>query len=202
VTVDRCPHGDKDWRCPTCCIAEIRRNQPRLHRAVSIREKTGGSEGTARFFASREPINVPAYALLQDLNRAGGATGLEQALSTLRDPSRLAEVRRTLRQLRSRLALVLHDALAPYPLTWDTPTIDQHGRRTIETKPIPCPVVNENGDCGGPLHVHRDNDPHSEHYGKPAVIRCKHNDDHEWTLAHGGWLNLGVLLGGQIGGAA
>jgi hypothetical protein len=202
VTDDRCPHGDKDWRCPVCCIAEIRRNLPRLERAVAVREKTGDSEGAARFFASRELINVAAYALLQDLNRAGGPTGLEHALNTLRDPARLAEVKREVRQLRSRLALILRDALAPYPLTWDTSSTDHDGRRTVETKPIPCPVVDQDGDCAGPLYVHRDNDPDSDDYGKPAVIRCKHDDDHEWTLAHGGWLKLGVLLGGEIGGVA
>lgn len=190
-----CPHGDKEWRCPICCLAALRRDLPRLHRAVSVRDKTGTLGGRSAF-GSREPINTSALSLLQDIDHAGGLDYIERELNTLRDPQRLGPLRRHVRQYRSRCALILHDALAPYPLTWDTPGVDDDGKPIVETKPIPCPVVNDIGSCDAPLMVHRENDYRSEHFGKAAVIRCRIDDEHEWTLANAGWLRLGVLLGG------
>ena len=191
-----CPHGDKDWRCPVCCILSLRRDLRRLERAVRANEKSTG--GGASSFGSRVPtgFGVAALALLQDINTAGGLDYIERQLNTLTDPEALADMRKKVRQYRSRCALILHDALAPYPLTWDTPGTTQTGEEIVETKPVPCPVVHELGQCGADLMVHRDNDPKSEDYGKAAIIRCRHNDDHEWTLRNAGWLRLGVLLGG------
>lgn len=190
-----CPHGDRDWRCPTCCLAELRRNHPRLMLAVQVRDKTGGSGGRTPF-GSREPINVGALALLQDVMAAGGLDRVEEQLATRRDPALLAALRKQVRQWRSRSALILKDALAPYPLTWDTHSTNDKGEPTVVTRPIPCPVVTAEGNCPGTLDVHRDNDPASLDFGKAAVIRCNRDDDHEWTLQAGGWLRLGVLLGG------
>lgn len=210
---DLCPHGDKTWRCPTCCLLELRRNLPRLEQAVSVRDKTGGS-GPRPAFGSREPINSSALAVLQDIRKAGGLDSVEAQLSTLRDPARLGDLRRQLRQWRSRTALVLHDALAPYQLVWPVhgpildktgqPLLDEHGqaREGWRDKPIPCPVVTVDGDCNAGLSVHRDDDPDSPDYGKASLIRCQRDDTHEWPLAHGGWLRLGVLLGGTIGATA
>lgn len=191
-----CPHGDKTWRCPICCLADLRRDLPRLRTAVRHTQK--GSSGGRSAFGSRVPagFGTAALALLQDITQAGGLDYIERELNTLRDLERLQQLRRHVRQYRSRAALILHDALAPYPLTWDTPSTSQAGETVVETRPIPCPVVDDIGDCGAPLLVHRDNDPDSEDYGKAAVIRCKRDDDHEWTLANAGWLRLGVLLGG------
>jgi hypothetical protein len=190
-----CSHGDRDWRCPTCCLLNLRRDLHRLELAVSVRDKSS-AQGGRSIFGSREPINLPALALLQDIHRAGGLDYVERQLNTLRDPAVLADLRTGLRRWRSRAALVLRDALAPYPLTWDTPGLDDTGRPTVVTRPIPCPVIDQIGTCDGPLHVHRENEQTSADYGKPAVIRCPRDDSHEWTLAQGGWLRLGVLLGG------
>lgn len=200
-----CPHGDKDWRCATCCIAELRRNHTRLEAAVSIRDR-GRPVGPRPGFASREPINVSALALLQDLKQHGGPTGLEQQLATTTDPQTLTDLRRKVRQYRSRSSLILHDALAPYPLLWPvevTVTDEQTGqpKTVVKDKPITCPVIDEDGTCAGDLFVHRDDDPASADYGKAAVIVCRRDDEHEWTLKAGGWLRLGVLLGGTVGAA-
>lgn len=193
---DLCPHGDKDWRCPTCCLAELRRNTPRLEKAVRNADKTISGGSSSPGFGSRVPagFSVSAFSLLQDIRQHGGLDIIEKQLNTMRDPERLTALRKTLRQWRSRASLILRDALAPYPLTWDTPVPQQDGTDRIENRPVPCPVVDEYGDCGHPLLVHRDNDPGSPNYGKAAVIRCRARDDHEWPLAHGGWLRLGVLL--------
>jgi hypothetical protein len=201
MTGDLCPHGDKDWRCTICCIANLRRDTPRLQKAVRVRD-TASMDGPRPGFTSRPPINIAALALLQDLTRLGGPDGIEHTLNTMRDPQIIADIERRTRQYRSRAALILHDALAPYPLTWDTPGVDADGQDIVETKPVPCPVVSEYGDCGGPLMVHRDGDETSDNYGKAAVIVCRLKDDHEWPLAHGGWLRLGVLLGGRMDGVA
>lgn len=207
---DLCPHGDKDWRCVICCLASLRRDHQRLTRAVRTRDKSG-SDGPRPAFASKEPINLGALALLQDIAKTGGLDRIEAQLNTLRDPEPLRELQTKVRKYRSRCALVLKDALAPYPLTWAVygprtspggrPVLNSDGQQVDgwQDTPIPCPVVNEHGDCAAPLLVHRDNDPDSKHYGKAAVIRCKRDDDHEWQLAHGGWLTLGVLLGGTMG---
>jgi hypothetical protein len=189
---DLCPHQDKPWRCITCCLKALRNDLPRLQRAVKNAEKnnqTGSNPG----FGSRVPagFSVSALALVQDLEQAGGLDRIEQQLNTLRDPELLRDLQRHVRQWRSRCALILRDALAPYTLTWSV-----RERDGWRDRPIPCPVVNEYGDCAAPLIVHRDNNPESASYGKPQTIRCRTNDDHEWPLAHGGWLRLGVLLGG------
>ena len=179
-----CPHGDRDWRCPTCCLMDLRRDYSRLVQAVTEAEKgTGGGRSS---FGSRVPagFGTAALALLQDINARGGLDYIERELNTLRDPEPLGLLRRNVRQYRSRAALILHDALAPYPLLWPDNT------------PVACPVVNDEGDCAGGLLVHRDNQPASPDYGKAAVIRCRAHDDHEWTVADAGWLRLGVLLGG------
>lgn len=191
-----CPHGDRDWRCPVCCLADLRRDLPRLQRAVRQNEK--GTGGGSRGFASRVPtgFGTAALALIQDINARGGLDYIERQLNTVRDPEPLALLRRHVRQYRSRAALILHDALAPYPLTWDTPGVNRDGDPIVETKPIPCPVVDITGSCGAALLVHRDNNPKSEHYGMAAVIQCQRDEDHAWTLEAGGWLRLGVLLGG------
>jgi hypothetical protein len=200
-----CPHADKEWRCTTCCIAELRRNHTRLTAAVSVRNKTG-NDGPRPAFGSREPINVSALALLQDLGQHGGTDGLEAKLATTRDPNALRDLQRQVRQYRSRSALILHDALAPYPMLWpveETVTDKATGeqKQVWKDRPIPCPVIDEDGPCGGDLMVHRDDDPASPNFGKAAVIVCRSDDEHEWTLAHGGWLRLGVLLGGEVGAA-
>jgi hypothetical protein len=195
--MNRCPHGDKTWRCPTCCLADLRRDLRRLEAAVSDRDKSTPGGGRS-VFGSREPINLPALALIQDIQQAGGLDYVERQLNTLRDPVLLRDLRKNLRQWRSRAALVLRDALAPYPLTWDTDSTDDNGNPTVVTAPILCPVVDEYGSCNSPLLVHRDNDPVSDDYGKPAVIRCRKDDTHEWPMADRGWLRLGVLLGGVV----
>ncbi len=192
---DVCPHGDKPWRCPTCCLAELRRKLPRVETAVRVRDKTGGGS-SGGVFGSRIEINTDAFALLQDIRKAGGLDKIEADLNTLRAPRPLNELRRTVRQWRSRCDLILRDATAPFPLTWDVPGLDKQGLPILTTKTILCPVVNEHGDCGGELHVHRDDDPKSLTFSSPDLIRCRRNDDHEWTIKHGGWLRLGVLLGG------
>lgn len=205
-----CPHGDKQWRCPTCCLLELRRNLPRLDQAVSVRDKTVGG-GPRPAFGSREPINVSALALLQDIRKAGGCNGIEHNLATISDPEGLAALRKSLRGWRSRSALILRDALAPYELVWPVhgprtnkngePLRNDHGVQVEgwQDRPVLCPVVNDEGDCASPLLVHREDDPGSVDYGKATVIRCRRHDDHEWPLAHGGWLRLGVLLGGTMG---
>jgi hypothetical protein len=197
MTARLCAHGDKEWRCTICCVAYLRRNETRLRRTVRTRT-SGTGDGPRPPFGSREPININAHDLIQDLNSHGGTDGLEHKLNTYRDPQALATLQRQTRQYRSRCALILRDAVAPYPLTWDTPTVDSDGHPTVRTLPIGCPVVSEHGGCPGELYVHADPDPLSPHYGKAAVIQCHTDDDHEWTLAAGGWLRLGVLLGGRL----
>lgn len=184
MTRDLCPHQDRDWRCPVCCLQSLRRDLPRLQRAIRQNEKTSG--GGSLTFGSRVPagFGTAALALVQDITAAGGLDYIERQLNTLRDHAPLSLLKRSVRQYRSRCALILHDALAPYPLLWPDNTA------------VTCPVVDEFGSCDQPLAVHRDNDPRSEHYGKAAVIRCRRDDDHEWTVADAGWLRLGVLLGG------
>ena len=179
-----CPHHDREWRCPVCCLASLRRDLPRLRSAVRNNEK--GAAGGSSSFGSRVPtgFGTAAYSLLQDIQARGGLDYIERELNTLSEPQPLNDLRRNVRQYRSRCALILHDALAPYPLLWPDNSV------------IGCPVVDEYGTCAAPLKVHRDNDAGSEHYGKAAIIRCQRTDDHEWTVAHAGWLRLGVLLGG------
>lgn len=199
-----CPHHDKDWRCIVCCLAYLRRNTHILDRAVQTSDR-GRTDGPRPPFGSREPINVSALALVQDLNQHGGTNGLEHKANTYRDPQAHADIKRRIRQFRSRCALILGDALAPYPLTWDTPvTRETDGQtvHTVETRPIGCPVVTADGPCTGELYVHADDDAGSANFGKAAVIVCHADDEHEWTLASGGWLRLGVLLGGRMDGAA
>lgn len=190
-----CDHGDKDWHCTVCCLAYLRQNLPRVEKAVRNRDKTSQGGGSSRpASGSREQINVGAFALLQDVAREGGTNGLERNLATLHEPER-ADTARLVRQFRSRCALVLKDALAPFPLTWDAKDVDENGN-PIRNKPVLCPVVNENGDCGGQLYVHRDDQPTSPNYGKAAIIVCRNDDEHAWPMADGGWLRLGVLFGG------
>lgn len=212
MTADKCPHGDKDWRCPTCCLAELRRNHPRLVAAVRNRDQ-GGPGGGKAVFGSRVPINDGALALLQDIAAAGGLDSIEGALNTLRDPARLAAVKTNLRKWRSRCSLVLKDSTAPYPLLWPdwVPARDAKGQPVLEPdgepkmvlkdKPVACPVVSDEGDCAGDLMVHRDDDDDSPNLGKPSAIVCRRDDDHAWTLANRGWLRLGVLLGGTVTGS-
>jgi hypothetical protein len=211
MTDTRCPHGDREHRCPTCCLLALRKYMPALDRAVSIRDKAPGS-GPRPAFGSREPINTSAFALLQDINRAGGLNTVEHHLHVLRDPE-LRGLERNVRQWRSRASLILRLATAPYPVLWPTlvpvvragkPVLDGRGQPRLELRdrPVPCPVVLEEGDCAAPLRVHRDDDPESPSFTRPELIRCARYEDHEWTLAHGGWLRLGSLLGGQLGGAA
>lgn len=203
MTDETCDHGDKPWRCPVCCLAELRRNLPKLEQAVTNAESAKGGGGRPGFGSRTPPgFSLPALSLLREIRDAGGLDIVEAQLNTLRDPERLTAVRRSLRQWRSRAALVLQDALAPYPLTWDTPVTAEDGTARVETRPIPCPVVDEDGDCAGPLMVHRDNNERSPDFGKSTVIRCGYDDDHEWPLASGGWLRLGVLLGGTMGETA
>lgn len=213
MTADVCDHGDKPWRCPTCCLAELRRNLPRLEKAVRGATRGNANSGSPGF-GSRVPagFSVSAFALLQDIRQHGGLDIIEAQLTTLRDPERLEQIRRTLRQWRSRASLILSDALAPYPLRWPvygplwnpdgTPVLNDDGQQQDgwRDQDIPCPVVSDDGDCAAPLLVHRDNDPDSPNFGKPESIRCRRDDTHEWTLAHGGWLRLGVLLGGTVNG--
>ena len=193
MSADRCPHDDKPWRCVPCCLAELRRSVPLLTRAVRVRDK-GGQDGPRPGFASRPPINVAAFALLQDIKQAGGTDGLEATVNTVSDPNELYETRRLIRQYRSRAALVLHEALAPYPLLWPYIETTASGEEVTRNKPIGCPVTSEDGQCQGALMVHRDNDPASPNYGKAAVIRCQVDDEHEWAWAFGGWLRLGAML--------
>lgn len=179
-----CAHGDKEWRCPTCCLMHLRRDLPRLKDAVQNHQRgLGGGSGA---FGSRVPtgFGTAAFALLQDITQAGGLDYIERDLNTLLDHERLQALRRDVRQYRSRCALILHDALAPFPLLW--PNND----------PVLCPVVDERGSCNAELLVHRDNDQHSDNFGQAAVIRCRYDDDHEWSAIRGDWLRLGVLFGG------
>lgn len=190
-----CPHGDKQWRCPTCCLAELRRKMPRVERAISNREKTGGSSGKS-VFGSRMEINTSAMALVQDISRAGGLDKIEADLNTLTESLTLNQLRRSVRQWRSRCDLVLREVTAPYDLTWDVHETDSDGNHHIRTRPILCPVVNEHGDCAGKLQVHRDDDQDSATFGREQTITCRNADDHTWGIQYGGWLRLGVLLGG------
>jgi hypothetical protein len=193
-----CPHRDKPWRCVTCCLAALRRDLPRLERAVTVRlDGAERADYVRGGMPSWELINLNARALIQDIERAGGLDQIEAKLNTYRDPDALADLRRHVRQWRSRAALILADVLAPVPLMWDA-EVDG----TIKTIPVLCPVVSDQGDCHGSLRYHRDDDPNSDYYERRAIIRCARDDDHEWHIRHGGWLRLGVLLGGTMGGAA
>lgn len=190
-----CPHGDKDWRCPICCLAELRRKLPRIEAAVTARDKTGSSSGRS-VFGSRMEINTSALALLQDVSAAGGLNTVEHHLNTLIDNLALNQLKRNVRQWRSRCNLILKEATAPYDLTWDVPGTDKDGNPTVRTETILCPVVNEHGDCAGRLQVYRDNDPKSATFMRPQTITCRNDDDHTWGVHYGGWMRLGVLLGG------
>lgn len=192
MSAEECPHKDKPWRCIPCCISALWRDVPRLERAIRNQERAG-NDGPRPGFGSREPINLAAYALLQDLGRHGGVGGLDNALHTLRDPARLNELRRRTRQYRSRASLILHEALAPYPLRWP---VDQPDG-TCKDEDVPCPVIDDEGTCGGQLLIHRNTDSTSGTYGKPLTIVCRYDDTHEWAAGLG-WLRLGVLLGGRL----
>jgi hypothetical protein len=193
VKPETCAHGVKEARCVVCALAELRRRLPEVTRAVAgAREVGPAAEFTSGGAPSWEPINLAAMSLLQDINADGGLDAVEAALNTVTDPERLRVLQRNVRIWRSRATLILGLALAPYPLRWDRRKTDG----TVETVNVLCPVVDDQGDCGGILRVHRDNDPSSEHYGRAAVIICTHDDEHDWPMREGGWLRLGVLLGG------
>lgn len=193
MKTDLCAHMVKEARCVICSLAELRRQLPELHRAVTGPREVGpAADFTKGGERSWEPINLAALSLLQDIDARNGLDAVEAALNTTTDPERLREVQRDVRIWRSRCVLILGLALAPYPLRWDRRKPDG----SVEEVDVLCPVVNDTGDCGGTLRVHRDNDPNSEHYARAAVIICTRDDDHEWPLRHGGWLRLGVLLGG------
>lgn len=188
-----CAHGVKEARCTICALAELRRRLPDLSRAVAgAREVGPAAEYTSGGAPSWEPINLSALSLLQDIDAKGGLNTVEASLNTLTDPEQHRALSRDVRIWRARCTLILGLALAPYPLRWDRRT----SSGTVETVNVLCPVINDQGDCGGILRVHRDNDPASEHYGRAAVIICTLTDDHDWPLRDGGWLRLGVLLGG------
>ncbi len=189
----RCAHDDRLNRCVICALAELRRNLQALDAAVTgLRDKTTSSDYVRGGAPSWEPINLAALSLLQDIRDAGGLNHVEATLNTSLRPRQADNLQKDVRQWRNRAALILGQALAPYVLLWDQ--TDENG--STRTIPVACPVIDEHGECGAPLRVHREQDPTQPNYSRPVTVTCTRRDDHDWPISHGGVLRLGVLLGG------
>jgi hypothetical protein len=183
--MNTCSHGDRPLRCGICALMELRQAVDRIHIAVTDpRAVTGGSDFVRGGAPSWEPINLAALSLLQDIRAAGGLTLVEATMRSTVAPESAAVAVRQVVGWRNRAHLILGTALAAYALLWPDNTA------------VLCPVIDEHGECAAPLKVHREQDPDHPSYGRPALVQCARDHDHNWPLAYGGWLRLGVLLGG------
>jgi hypothetical protein len=176
-----CVHGQAHKDCPWCALSRIRGSFTPLAALVTAGRSTTRTLGGTRHGGtpSWEPVDIGALALLQDLQRAPLAT-LEHDLA---DEAAAPAAARVLRRLDERCQQVIGHAQRPY-----RPLISSDGGRG---KPVPCPARDA---CSGVLEVHRENDTQRSDFGRPTVIRCSKNDQHEWDFRNGGFLRLRVAL--------
>jgi CO/xanthine dehydrogenase FAD-binding subunit len=180
TTATLCPHLRAAETCWQCAARELRELMPQLFDAITaarssaVREVavTGGSP-------SWEPINLAAMSLRQDITNAGGiyrAGG--------RPNSHVVG-------WRNRARIILGLAFAPQTIMRDAETVQlPDGHTVVRARPASCPV----DDCTGRLQLHRESDPRSSEYGKPLIIRCSGDAQHQWSYREGGFLRLKVAL--------